>query len=352
MKPSRIRSLLLTAALLTVSVPAFSAPPSLRTIADVWGGTSNGNIAQGCTTFAPIADLSAFFNGGGFQALGGNAACGFVGATSDQSAASGSLLDHLGLPPVPLDASGSTYAGAADVRASFGSLGVGTQSTLVGSSGGTSATVSTAASFFHDTLSASSALVAPAAAGFVRYVFSLDGSLSSSAVQAGSAGVQLSIQQNGGQVQGLATVSAQGGDLGFFSAIDSDRSTWALGAGSVSGAGVFGSTLHVPFFGDVDMPMVWGTPWELTAGLMALTNRSADASFMASAKLVDIQLFDAAHQRITDFSLSAASGTDYLHAAAVPEVPAAPAVPEPATWALMLLGFAAVAAVRRRAMSR
>ncbi len=47
---------------------------SLRALTDIWGGSGNGSIAQGCTTYAPIADLGAFFNGGGFRVLGGNAA--------------------------------------------------------------------------------------------------------------------------------------------------------------------------------------------------------------------------------------------------------------------------------------
>jgi len=108
----------------------------------------------------------------------------------------------------------------------------------------------------------------------------------------------------------------------------------------VAGAGTFGSTLHVPFFGDVDLPMVWGNPWNLTVGLLAQTNRSADASFMASAKLIDVQLFDSAHHRIDDVTLNSASGTDYLN-------PHVGTVPEPASWALMLTGAAALLAARR-----
>lgn len=58
-------------------------------------------------------------------------------------------------------------------------------------------------------------------------------------------------------------------------------------------------------------------PGPLRVGLQALTGHTAEASFLSSARLVDVQLFDALHNRVVDFSLSAASGTDYL--AAVPE---------------------------------
>jgi len=110
MKLSNHRSLLLATASLALIARAFGAP-SVRTITDVWGGTSNGNIAQGCTTFGPIPDLSAFFNGSGFRTLGGNTASGFTGVTSDQTATSGALLVNQVLPPVSIDSSGSSFGG-------------------------------------------------------------------------------------------------------------------------------------------------------------------------------------------------------------------------------------------------
>jgi hypothetical protein len=317
MKLSNHHRLLLAATSLALSASAFSAP-SVRTITDVWGGTSNGNIAQGCTTFGPIPDLLAFFNGGGFRTLGGNTACGFTGVTSDQTATSGSLLVNQVLPPVALDNVGSSFSGAAGARASFSSLGVSAQGVLAGNTSGLTASVATGAAFFQDTLTATSPQVAPSAAGFVRYVFSMDGHL---AAPAGQASVKLDIQQDGGPVYDLGRLGALTGDLGTFSAIDGSASTWTL---------------------DVDLPMVWGNPWNLTVGLLAQTNRSADASFMASAKLIDVQLFDSAHHRITDFTLSSASGTDYLN-------PPVGAVPEPSSWALMLVGAAALVVARRRA---
>ena len=313
---------------------------SLRTVTDVWGGSGNGNIAQGCTTYGPIPDLGSFFNGGGFRVAGGNVACGYVGVTADQSVATGSLLTQQTLAPVPLDNAGSTYQGAAGARAAYGSLGVAASGIHIGASGSTTAVFSAGASFFQDTLTASSPLVAPSAPGFVRYVFSVDGALSAPLGQRGTASVQLNIQQGSGPVLGLGRLAVQAGDPGTFSAIDGNPGDWSLGVGSVSGAGVFGSTLHVPFFGDVDLPITWGSPWELKAGLLAQTAHTSNASFLSTAKLVDVQLFDAAHQRITDFTLGSASGTAYL----------AP-VPEPATWALCLLGLVAVSMRRGQANS-
>jgi probable HAF family extracellular repeat protein len=324
-----------TIALTTVWSTAHAA--SLRTITDVWGGSGNGNIPQGCTVFGPIPVLGSFFNGGGFRVQGGNVACGYVGVTADLTAASGPLLSQQTLAPVPLDGVGSSFQGAAGARASYGSLGVSASGVQVGGSSGTSATYSAGAALFQDTLTASSPLVAPSAPGFVRYVFRMDGSLFTPAGQGGGASVQLNIQQAGGQNFGLGRLQVQSGDPAIFSAIDGSPAGWTLGVGSISGAGTFGSTVHVPFFGDVDLPMNWGSPWDLTVGLLAQSQHTANASFMASAQLVDIQLFDAAHQRINDFSLSAASGTNYL----------AP-VPEPASGALVVVGLLAVGGWARR----
>ena len=97
----------------------------------------------------------------------------------------------------------------------------------------------------------------------------------------------------GNQPAGRTQRGGLTGHTGTFTAIDGSSSTWVLGPASVSGASTFGSTLHMPFFGNVDLPMVWGNPWSLTVGLLAQTNRSADASLMASAKLIDVQLFAA-----------------------------------------------------------
>jgi hypothetical protein len=315
---------------------------SLRTLTDVWGGSGNGNIAQGCTTYGPIPDLGAFFNGGGWRVLGGNVACGYTGVTSDQTAATGPLLTQQTLSPVALDTGGSTYEGAASARAAYGSLGVASSGVHAGpTSGGTTATFSTGATFFQDTLTATSPLVAPSAPGFVRYVFSMDGQLSAPLGQRGAASVQLNIQQGSGPVLGLGRLAVQAGDPGMFYAIDGDPSQWLLGVGSAAGAGIFGSTVHVPFFGDVDLPMTWGSPWDLNVGLLAQSAHTSDASFLSTARLVDVQLFDAAHQRISDFTLSAASGTDYLAAT----------VPEPPAWGLCLLGLLGVVLRRRQAVS-
>lgn len=328
----------------TVIALAAAAPgahaASVRTITDVWGGSGNGNIAQGCTTYGPVPDLLAFFGEGGLRVLGGNIACGYAGGSDDQTQPAGPLLSHQVLGSTALDGAGSSYQGSASARATFGSLGVAAHGVLSGTPNGTSARNAAAAAFFHDTLSATSPHIAPSAPGFVRYVFEMDGSLLTG-TPFGTASVQLGLRQSAGPVVTLGRLSVLPNAPAQFSAIDASSAGWTLGSGSLSGAGSFGSTVHVPFFGDIDLPMVWGDPWDVEVGLMALSALTADADFLSTAKLVDIQLFDAAHERVTDFTLSAASGTDYLGAAPPPV-----GVPEPPAWALAGLALLALAARR------
>lgn len=320
---------------------------SVQVITDVWGGVANLAV-PGCSTTGPIPDLGTFFNGGGFRALGGNVACGYTGFTADQTAATGPLLSHQSLAPVSLGAPGSSFGGSADARANYASLGVAANGLQVGDASNLTATNSTSAAFFQDTLTVNSPLVASHDNGFVRYVFKLDGSLSARpnpvAFQSGFASVGLNYSHANGPVFGVARLSAAGGSLGVFNAPDSDPSTWTFGVSSVSGSGLFGSTLTT-FQGLVlNQPIQFGVPWDLKVGLLAQTIGTGDASFLSSAKIADIQFFSAAGQRINDFSLSSASGTDYLAATAP--------VPEPQIWAMAVCGLALMAYCRRKADRR
>ena len=89
-------------------------------------------------------------------------------------------------------------------------------------------------------------------------------------------------------------------------------------------------------FFSLDLPITWGTAWDVKVGLMAWAYGTADANFMSTAKLTGVTLFDASHAAVNTFSLTSASGTDYVNS-----------VPEPASALLMLAGLAAVVWCRR-----
>ena len=269
--------------------PLATQAASLSAFAGVVTGAS-GNIAGGCTTSGPPPEL-AFFGGfaPGLQVLGGNTACGFSGGWTNPTATGTTtpLTNSARLPPTPFYAatpsapvSPQLFEGTADSRASYGSLSAKASGRYSGTAAYASATaVGVGAATFSDTLSATvpKAYTDVSTSGFVRYRFSLDGSMSAPGPQrpyfGGTAQTAFNIQQDDGPI------------LGF------------------------------------------------KAGLIVSAYGWADNDFYSTAKLVGLDLFDAQGHAIDGFSLSSASGVNYLAAA----------VPEPATTALLVMGLLGLA---------
>jgi hypothetical protein len=102
-----------------------------------------------------------------------------------------------------------------------------------------------------------------------------------------------------------------------------------------------GSLIGGSTFYSLDLPMNWGQAWDVKVGLLVWAYGTADNNFLSTAKISGIQLFDANHTEITDFSLTSASGTDYLNVDAVP-------LPPSMAFMLSGLGGLAVASQRKR----
>src|SRR5262249_55422214 len=86
---------------------------------------------------------------------------------------------------------------------------------------------------------------------------------------------------------------------------------FVAGLGSIAGAGTFTSAITGAFGVVFDLPIVAGQPFELKAGLQAYNGGDGVSSFRTTAQLVDVLLFDANHNPVTDFTLTSASGTNY-----------------------------------------
>ena len=305
--------------------PPANAVPSVETINGIVAGAGT------CGSWAPAPELSFFTFAPPNVAVGGIAACGYSGGYRTQSAAIGPVTQHDSLGPVilgpPLHSPGF-YGGTADSRSSYGSLGAAAHSAIAGGVPQSNLALfdSVAAATFSDTLTATSPLVASSSAGSVRYQFRVDGSMSSLGAPApfffGENYAVLDVQQGNGPVFEVLNAHVRRGGLGTITNAVPPPG-WITSTGVLSGGSVFRS---------VALPMVWGQPWDVKVGLLAWAYGTADDQFLNTATLSGFEFFDANGVAVSDFSLSSASGTDYLNP-----------VPEPGTAALLLVGIALIA---------
>jgi hypothetical protein len=108
---------------------------------------------------------------------------------------------------------------------------------------------------------------------------------------------------------------------------------------TVTSNGMFGTLM----FSTLQIPIVFGTPEEIQAGLLAEAFENATNDFSTTATLTGISVVDGAGHPVTDFSISSASGTAYG-----PNGVGGGAVPEPGTAWLAGLGMAALGVFGRR----
>jgi hypothetical protein len=316
---------------------------SLQAFAGVVGGAGTGSIPNGCTTAGPPAEL-AFFSGfaAGLQVLGGNAACGYSGGWTNPTSTgtTAPLTNSASLAPTLLGNPGyaESWAGTATSRASYGSLGATAHGQYSGSPASYSPTTiaaSVGAATFSDTLTAtvSHTYTDQSSSGFVSYRFSVDGGMTTPAAQAAYLGGEVltdfRIQHDGGPLYDEVIVHAYAGNTGTaYVAGNATAPGWTLGTGTASG----GSTFETGLF-SIDLLK----SWDFTAGLIVNAYGNADADFYNTAKIVGISLYDYQGNPISDFSLTSASGTNYIGA-----------VPEPSAMPLMLAGLLGIAGWRGR----
>ncbi|MEP6835720.1 MAG: PEP-CTERM sorting domain-containing protein [Gemmatimonas sp.] len=341
MSSQKLRALALVILLSTPTV-ALNAQPTLTAFAGVVAGVG-GSATTLCSQLGMPSELSFFALSLPFTKLGGVAACGYDGGFNTLTATTGPLVNSRSLSPVGVEvpANGTTFDGTADSRASYGSLGAAAHANISAPvTNGGALFSSMAAATFTDYLNATSPFVAAASAGFVRYRFSVDGSLSALGASApfffGETYTELDISHNGGLSLGVMNATVRRGELGKISN-QSPPVGWTTGVGTLIGASTFFS---------LDFPIVWGTPWQLEVGLLTWADGRSDANFLNTAKITGVELFDAAHAPITSFNLTAQSGIDYLNVGA--PTPPSTTVPEPDSVALLLLGIAVIGAVRVR----
>jgi hypothetical protein len=328
------RSVLKLALLAASTATSGAQAAGLDTWVGVMGG--GGKYANGCTTFGSPASLSFFtFNGFGVP-LGGMAACGYSGTFTQTSASVGPLQQSTSLAPVILGNPGAPYYdGTAAARANYGQLSATAHGNIAGGLpyDNLARYQSVGAARFSDTLNATSALVAAGTAGTVRYTFNVTGLLTAlgpaGAYKFGETYAVLDVQQNGGPIYEVLNAHVWRGGTGTIS-----NSAPPAGWTTITDAGSLGGSST---FYSFDLPMTWGQSWDVKVGLLAWAYGTSDTDFTSGAKLTGVTLFDAKHNVVNNFSLTATSGTDYINP-----------VPEPASVVLMLSGLGALAWRARR----
>jgi hypothetical protein len=307
---------------------------SIQVFAGAVGGSGNGSIADGCTTYG--GPFINFFNSSsGFSVpVGGIGACGYSGSTIDKSGPS-ALSATQSIAGVPI-AGGGTYNGSASAHADYGILGADATGLFTGTLNGTVLDNSMAAAFFTDALSLSSPNVVDGSHGFIKYQFTVHGTLTTGAGPNQEAAL-LFLSYNGGASEQLfhGLSSSNGGTAtATINNSGTPPAGYTFPPSGLSGSASFDSSLY---------PLIFGTPASVQVGLLAEVLGSGDADFASTAELTGIFVYDSNGAPIADFSVSADSGTQYLGSKDVTSP-----VPEPGTFWLVGLSVLAVGWQRRR----
>ncbi len=267
----------------------------------------------GASTYSTYGAPQAVFDFFGPRGVGipsnpaGLAASGISGSYELQSAAAGPLRnsDSVTSPVFISDwSSANQYSGTAAAVARYGLLGAEAHGTYTG--WGSSNTVAGSESFaiFQDTLTVTSLAVPAGAAGAILLHITVDGNMTSTG-DAGTGGIEVNYQVNGGPIYSLmhASVDPRGG--GFYPFSGPGRAGFSISDTAISGSGVF-DTFSLPF--------TFGTPFDTRIGLLASVvpqkNNVEDVVFSSTVRVSGIDIFGPGGQ-VAGFSIASGSGTVY-----------------------------------------
>lgn len=341
----RIRTLF-GLACLAATATAVSAHAQLRSYSGVVAGNAAIGPSFQCATVAPTIG-NPWFAGLNLPTEG-IAACGLNGQVSDLTGTTGPIVTSASASG-PM-ASVGTFTGTAQARAGYWNLGVSASGTSTGDASGT--TYRQAASFasFAEDVVYTSPTIANGTAGVTNFKFFVDGFMRN-----------LPVAPYGQQ-----------GDI-FLSFLVNNQlwntfigTTFSNDTPSLRGAstGLTGNYVIAPGFFEVSAELtttsnfnfVYGVPLHVEVGLYTSISpccfgASINSDFYNTAVLTGIDAY-ANGQLVTDWVASTSSGLRLNSQGVIAVEPPATTVPEPGTYAMMLLGLSSVAVLSRRRFNK
>lgn len=310
----RIRSRGLSWAAIAVAGAITVAPADAATVqayAQAVGGQSSTTLF---TSPLPTLGDFGFGSAGVFNPAAGNAASG-VAADSPPlaTAASGTVTNSAALASSFL---GRTFSGSAASRARSGDLGAAASATFAGDRDGLTVIGAQGAAVFNETFALNSPAIAIGTPGLMHFDFTLDGALTvnGSGPQSSTAAL-MAFYRHANDAADVTRillnvqVSREDAMPNFFA---NPTTGFIVNPGSAVGANTY-STL--------DMPFVWGVPFDFTFGLLAFvipgSGHQGSVDFMSSAVVTGITA-TAEGLPIDDFTVTTASGAAYSRAGLVP----------------------------------
>jgi len=341
---------MLTAVATCAAYSSNAAAVAVETYTQVVGGQS------ACSTFVAAPPVLARFGAiGSGLPLGGLGPCGVAGSFNLVTAPNGPLNDTTSLGPTPITSSfgSGTFQGGATAVANFGKIGAQGIASFTGPTDANTLVGADAYGRFTDAFTfAPNANHLAGSLGFAQFAITVDGALMFNSLGGPSSGqgrVELSYQQDTGPVFAIfAANTGAGGTIA--SSVTSDVSNFITSIVPGVSESISGSATVNTFL----MPFLYGTSFDFDLGLIVAagprTRSAIDASFLSTALLSGISVFDQGGARVDNFAITSGSGTFYDATGVHLISPEPSPVPEPATLALFATGLLSVRLCHRKRM--
>lgn len=330
--------------IVAATIAAFSSNASaviVETYTQVVGGQS------ACSTFviAPPV-LSRFGAFGSGLPQGGLAACGVAGGFNLVTAPGGALNDTTSLGPTFITSGfgSGTFQGSASAKAKYGIIGAQGIASFTGATDSNTMIGADAYGRFSEALSFDPDATHPfGSVGFTQLQITIDGALTFTSLGAPSSGqgrIDLSYVQGSGPIFDIFSANAGAGGT-YAASATSDVSGFVTTIVPGVSESVSGNATVNTFL----LPFLYGTPFDFDLGLLVAagprTQSEVDASFLATAFLSGISVFDQSGAHVNNFSITSGSGTFYdangVHLTA--SEPGSTQVPEPTMLSLFAFGL-------------